>query len=176
MKVRSQLLILLLAVPAIGAEPMTLKARVYGLFMPNREADLREVLKQWPEVELVHVDFATSEAEFKIDADKLFPKVKPTDVLNQLDNKLRSATLSTFGLKPLSTVPRDQLQKVEIPVVGLDCKACSFACYEIVARLEGVEQATASFKDGRVTALIDPKRTDKSKLEAALKQRNVVVK
>ena len=65
---------------------------------------------------------------------------------------------------------------VEIPVVGLDCKACCLAAYEAIYKLEGVERATASFKDGLVTAWIDSEKTDRTKLEAALKQRNVTLK
>ena len=45
------------------------------------------------------------------------------------------------------------------------------AAYEAVANIDGVEQATASFKDGRVTALIDPTKTDRAKLEDALKKK-----
>jgi copper chaperone CopZ len=62
---------------------------------------------------------------------------------------------------------------VEIPIVGLDCKACSLAVYEILFRLKGVEQATASFKAGKATALIDPKQIDRAELEMALRQRGV---
>lgn len=42
-------------------------------------------------------------------------------------------------------------------------------------RLEGVEQATASFKNGLVTAWIDASKTDRAKLEMELKQRGVEV-
>jgi hypothetical protein len=39
-----------------------------------------------------------------------------------------------------------------------------------------VERATASFREGRVTALIDPQKTDRAKLKAALQRRGVTVK
>ena len=81
----------------------------------------------------------------------------------------------TFGLKPPSSTPKNQLKRVEIPVLGLDCKACCLAAYEIVARLDGVEQATASFKEGRISALIDPKRIQITQIEAALKERGVTL-
>ena len=42
--------------------------------------------------------------------------------------------------------------------------------------MDGVEQATASFKDGKVTALIDPARTSRDALVDALKKRQVNVK
>ena len=69
----------------------------------------------------------------------------------------------------------EKLTLVEIPVVGLDCKACCLGAYEAIYRLEGVEQATASFKDGLVTAWIDASKTDRAQLETALKQRGVEV-
>ncbi len=84
-----------------------------------------------------------------------------------MNDKLRQASGHTFGLKPRRTVPREKLQQVVIPAAGLDCKACCLAAYEIVAHVDGVEQTTASFKDGRITALIDPMRTDRAKLEDA---------
>jgi hypothetical protein len=42
-----------------------------------------------------------------------------------------------------------------------------------VASVEGVYQATASFKDGRVTVLFDPTTTDRAKLEEALRKKGV---
>jgi hypothetical protein len=42
-------------------------------------------------------------------------------------------------------------------------------------RLDGVEQATARFQDGLVTAWIDGSKTDRAKLEMELKQRGVEV-
>ena len=71
---------------------------------------------------------------------------------------------------------KDKLVRIEIGVVGLDCKACSFAAYNIVAGVDGVEQATCSFKDGLITALIDPAKTQKAVLEDTLKKRNVTLK
>ena len=47
------------------------------------------------------------------------------------------------------------------------------AAYEAVYKLDGVERATASFREGRVTALIDPSKTDRKALEDALKKRGV---
>ena len=59
---------------------------------------------------------------------------------------------------------------------GLDCKGCALAAYESIAKLDGVEQATVNFKVGLVTAMIDPKKTDRAALEAALKQKQVELK
>ena len=92
-----------------------------------------------------------------------------------VNDKLRSATHATFGVKPRSTAARDKLKELVIPVAGLDCKACCLAAYEIVAQVDGVVQATASFKDGRVTAKVDPSKADQAKLEEALRKRGVAV-
>ena len=122
------------------------------------------------------IDFKNAEATFEYDPAKAFPGTKPEQVIQQLDNLLKSASNHTFGIKPLRSVPLEKLQLIEIPVAGLDCKACCLAAYEAIYKLEGVERATASFREGRVTALIDPEKTDRAKLEAALKKRGVQLK
>jgi copper chaperone CopZ len=106
---------------------------------------------------------------------KLFPGQKPERVTELVSDRLRKATHYTFALHPRRAVARDKLQQVVIPAAGLDCKACSLAAYEIVARVDGVYQATASFKEGRITALIDPAKTDKAALTELLRKRGVDV-
>ena len=157
------------------AELQPVKFRITGLFSPDREADLKEALKQVPEVTLVQVDFKTSEASFTFEPAKAFPGAKPEQIVEQFDNRLRSASRHTLGIRAVCTIPREKLTLVEIPVVGLDCKGCCLAAYESIYRLAGVEQATASFKVGLVTAWIDPEKTDRAKLEAALVQRGVTL-
>ena len=167
---------LLFASRASAIEPAGLKVRVTGLLSVDREKDLREVFAEWPEVKLAAIDFDTSEVTLSLDLEKLFPKLKPADVIARLHERVGNLSGHTFGIKTLCTVPRDKLKRIEIPAAGLDCKACCLAAYEIVAKIDGVEQATASFKAGLITALIDPTKTDKAKLEAALKQRGVTLK
>jgi len=176
--IKSLLIILLLAIPAnkAFAEDQKVKVRITGLFSPERELDLRQIMEQWPDIKLTNLDFNYAEAVLTFDSVKLFQKATPDQVLTRLDEKMRSLTQGTFGIKPVSTTPREKLIQVEILVAGLDCKACCLAAYEIVAKIEGVEQATSSFKAGRITALIDPQKTQKPVLEAALKQRGVVLK
>lgn len=151
-----------------SAEPV--KHQVTGLFMPEREQDLREVMAKIPDVKLIAVDFKNAEATFDYDAAKMG---KPEQVIAKLDQMLRSASAGTFGVKPLRKTPLEKLQLIEIAVGGLDCKACSLAAYEAVYKLDGVERATASFREGRVTALIDPTRTSRTALEDALKKKGV---
>lgn len=153
-----------------------IKHQITGLFAKNREPDLQEVMKSLPGIKLVAIDFANAEASFEYDPAKEFPGATPEQVIERLDNQLRQASKHTFGVKPLRSMPSDKLQLVEIPVVGLDCKACCLGAYEAIYRLKGVEMATASFQDGLVTARIDPSQTNRVELEMALKQRGVQLK
>ena len=159
-----------------AAELKPVKHRVTGLFSPDREADLKKVFaEKIPEVTLVRVDFKNSEATFVYDADLLFNKPKPEQLIERFDNLLRTHTLGTFGIREVCKTPKDKLAFVEIGVVGLDCKGCCLAVYETIYKIDGVEQATASFKEGLVTAWIDSKNTDRAALEEALKKRGVTL-
>lgn len=161
----------LVAAGPVCAQPV--KHQITGLFMPEREQDLREVAAKIPDVKLVQIDYANAEAVFEYDRAKFG---KPEQAIQKLDALLRSASQGTFGVKPLCTTPQEKQKLIEIAVVGLDCKACSLAAYESVYKLDGVERATASFREGRVTAWIDPSKTDRAKLEAALKMKGVQLK
>ena len=155
------------------AAAQEVKHQVTGLFMPEREQDLREAVARIPDVKLVRVDYKNAEVVFEYDVAKFG---KPEQAIQKLDAALRSASSSTFGVKALSAVPKEKLQWIEIKVAGCDCKACSLAAYEAIYRLDGVERATASFREGRVTALVDAARVDRSALEAALKKKGVQLK
>lgn len=170
----SMLLALIALLPA--PEVQQVKHRVTGLFSRDREEDLKEAVKKLAEVSVVSIDFDNAEVVFSYDPAKLFAGSKPKDHLERFDNLLRSASVSTFGAKPLCTTPKEKLTRIEIPIVGLDCKGCCLSAYESVFKIEGVEQATASFKEGRLTALIDPEKTSRAALEDALKKRNVTIK
>jgi copper chaperone CopZ len=134
------------------------------------------VVKLLSEVTIVSIDFDSSEVTFSYDPAKLFPKMKEKDWLERFDQLLKQNSKHTFGAKPLSTVPKDKLTRVEIAVAGNACKGCDLSAYEILAKVDGVEQATASFKDGKLTALIDPARTNRDALVDLLKKRQVTVK
>ena len=158
----------------VSKETAKLKVRIVGLFAKDRVADLQVVLDKW-QIKMVELDFNQAEGLLEFDAAKVLAGVKPQEYTARLDEMFRNASQGTFGLKPPSSTPKNQLKRVEIPVLGLDCKACCLAAYEIVARLDGVEQATASFKEGRISALIDPKRIQITQIEAALKERGVTL-
>ncbi len=154
----------------------TVAVQVTGLFMPERVAAFRTLLQQLPDAKLVSIDFETATATFACAADSdLFRNATTQQITERLDSRIRQLSDHTLGIKPLSTTPREKLELIEIPITGLDCQACSLAVYDILARIEGVEQATASFHDSRATAWIDPARTDRAKLEDALKQRGVTL-
>jgi len=152
------------------------KHQITGLCMREREPDLREAIEKIPHVKLVSIDFTNAEATFEYDPAQAFPGAKPAQYVERFDSLLKNASTHTFGVKPLRTAPLESLKLIEIPVAGLDCKACSLGAYEAVYKLPGVERATASFREGRVMALIDPAKIDRAKLEEALKKRGVQVK
>jgi hypothetical protein len=149
--------------------------RVTGLFAPDREKDLRAGFEELPDFKLVAVSFDDAEITVEFAPSKVFPGQKPERIVELVNDKVRGVTRHTFGVKPRRTVERAKLQQIVIPAAGCDCKACCLAAYEAIAQIDGVEQATASFKDGRITALIDPTKTDRTRLEDALRKKGVEV-
>lgn len=158
------------------AETAAIKLRVTGLFSPDRVNDLKQVMSLIPDARLVSVDYNQAEAVFEYDANKSFDKAKPDKIPERLDNAVRTGSRSTFGIKPLSMTPKDKLQTIEIGVLGLDCKGCALGAYESVAKIDGVDQATVDFKEGIVKAHIDPEKTNRETLEAALVRARVELK
>lgn len=156
-------------------KPERLTYRVTGLFDKSREKALREAFEEIADIKLVAVNFDDAEITVEFAPAKVFPGEKPERVVERVSDRVRQATHHTFAVHPRRTVARDKLKEVVIPAAGCDCKACCLAAYEFVARVEGVYQATASFKEGRITALIDPTRTDKAKLTEELRKRGVDV-
>ena len=159
------------AAPVAKDAPAGVKAithRLYGLFCVERENDLRAIVKEFSGVKLLKVDFDAAEATFEYDPAKLSAE--------QLGHLLAQASDSTFTFAPASKLPKEKLTRIEIPVAGLDCKACSYGAYDSICKLDGVDRATASFKLGLVTAWIDPTKTNLEALVAALKKREVDVK
>jgi hypothetical protein len=153
----------------------TVKHQVTGLFMKEREVDLREAVEAIPNVKLISIDYANAEAIFEYNPSQAFPGAKPDQFVARLDNLVKTASGHTFGIKPVCTVPADKLQRIEISVAGLDCKGCCLAAYDAVFKLDGVERATASFREGKVTAWVVPEQIDRVRLEDALKKRGVTL-
>jgi len=158
-------------------QPRRVRHQITGLFNSAREADLRETFQQLPEFKLISVDFDNAEAVVEYIPAKVFAGAKDSDeIVKRFDAKLRSVSYGTFGVKPLRSIPKEKLQRIEIGVVGHECKGCCLATYEAVYKLDGVEWATASFKEGRVVALVDPTKIDRARLEEALRKRGVRLK
>ena len=167
--------------PASAAEKKakqskTVRHQVVGLFSIDRKADLRKVIKEIEKIDLVSIDFKRAEIELTYDAEKLFGKAKPEEIIRRLDRLLKSQSNQTFGIKARRTLADDKLKQVSIAVGGLDCRACSYGAYRAIYQIEGVEMATASFKLGVVTATIDSKKTDRAALETALEKRGAKIK
>lgn len=165
-------------------DPYTpLEFRVRGLFQQDRIDAFRKFLAtrehftgDKPLVVLDKVDFDTNVATLKVDLVRTGLKDRtPADRLRWFDETVYYPSRGLYRLIALSEKPREKLQFVEIKVLGLDCLACGLGAYEAVQNLDGVETATASFRTGLVTAWIDPEKTDRAKLEEALKQRGVEI-
>ena len=169
-------LFLLLSVVSAIAGEQSFTHRITGLFSHDRETDLRAALEGLPAVKLISVDFDHAEAVFTYDPALAFKDTKSERLVERFNEIIGTATNHTMGVAPLDPTPKDKLTRVDISVAGLDCKACCLAAYESIYKVEGVEQATASFKDGLVTALINPEKTNRNALETALKSRGVTLK
>lgn len=174
----SALFIALLAISSPADEPPVTAARgvkhqVTGLFSRDRVDDLRQLFAKLPQFKLIEIDFDKAEITVDYDAEKEFAGATSEQVIERFDSLVRQASNHTFGIKPLCTLPNERLSFIEIGIVGLDCKACCLGAYKAIYRLPGVERATASFKERRVTAMIDSQKTNRAELETALKQRGV---
>lgn len=152
----------------------TITLRVTGLFMPECVSSFKSACADFREVALQQVDFETAEATFAYDPEcDLFRNASPEQIIERMNNRIRQLSRYLLGVQAAATIPRDQWERLEIPIVGLDCMACSFAVYEILVRIDGVQQATASFRNGVATVWIDPQNLDDAKIRSVLHERGV---
>lgn len=169
--------LLLLYTEPLAAEPSDHRFRTLGLFQDDCIDDLRAVTEQLEDIILVGANPADGTATFRFDAEVLFPGADaPEKISEHLANRLRGASQGVFEVHPLSLLPRKDQVELKIAIQGLDCKGCSYGAYLAVYKIEGVISATASFRDGLVTAWIDPALTNRAALEEALTQRGVTLK
>ncbi|MDB6003368.1 MAG: hypothetical protein JWR15_355 [Prosthecobacter sp.] len=174
-------LLLLFSFIALHLHADESKHRIIGLSEPSREQDLREEVKTMPEVEVAALNFDTAEVTFRYDPAKLMPGYNPKKppapeaITRRLEDLLRAASNGTFTLVPLSTLPADKLQRIEIQCGLLDCKGCRYGAYITIAKLDGVERATVN-ESALLTVWIDPAKTNREALEAALKKGRVELK
>ena len=165
--------LLLLSVTAAATE-RSVQYSVRGLFQPDRKVVLINAAKALENCRLVGVDYDTARVTFTYDDETQgFKKAKPEQVLQQIDNQLRKLTNHTFTLLQPGALPEAGLQRIDFTIEGLDCLGCSYGAYSAVAALEGVDRATASFHDGKLTAFIDPAKTSREALEEVLKKKEI---
>ena len=179
-------ILLFLLCNVVHAEEVKVQYRLLGLFQPDRVDDLRRQASTLPaespnakgqpvEVKLVDVNYDTTTVTFSYDGATTFKKQPPEKIRERIDQLLRQASRGAFSIAEPSTLKPDQLRQERIAVAGHDCKGCDFGLYRAVASIDGVERVIASFKEGHVTAWIDPAKTDRVALLAALKKKEVDV-
>lgn len=158
--------------------------RVTGLFQPDRVEDLRKqagklVMKDGnstSEARIIGIDYENAIVTFGYDPNSpAFRNRKPDQVRERLNNAVREASRGTFGLHPAGTLDAGKLREVRISVAGLDCKGCAYGAYRAIANIEGVQSAVVHFREGYVKAMVDPSKTDRAALAAALRKAQVDV-
>ena len=164
----------------LHAEEQTMTVRVMGISHPERVEDFRNAVKSVRELQLVSVDGEKASAVLRYEVSAIItkPKTKPDDlapakILAQIDNLVGRASVRTFTLTEPTGVAEDKLVKVEFKVGVLDCKGCRYGAYIAIAKLDGVERATVDSNSRTLTAWINPAKTSKEALEAALKKARV---
>lgn len=145
--------------------PTTATFKILGLCYPERVEDLRAVIRTREDIVLVNVDYEHAQATFTFDRSK----VSSESIGNVIGSK-------GFGIRPESLVPAERLARVDIGVIGLDCKGCALGTYNAIGSIDGVERATVNYKEGLVTAFIDSSKTSQPVLEEALKKAGVTLK
>ena len=62
------------------------------------------------------------------------------------------------------------MTRIEIPVQGMHCDGCERAVSRALERLEGVRDANADHRAGRVRVSFDPERVDVPRLRAQIEE------
>ena len=167
MKTLTLSLVFLLVFSAVQAEENQRVLRVIGLFQPDQAKAFRRTMAGLEGIELVNLDFDRGEANIRF-GERFKAGGDPEKQLAALSQQLRGATRNVFDFAPVVSTLREQLEKVVIPVLGHDCKGCSYGAYLAVCSLEGVARATADIGEGRVSVWIDPDKITIADLQAAL--------
>lgn len=177
------LLFLVVARPA-SAEEVRARYRITGLFQPDRVEDLRRQAgtltfregNATAVAKLEGVDYESAIVTFSYDAGAApFKNRKADQVLERLNQELRGHSRGAFQLFPVGEAESGTLREERIPVAGLDCKGCAYGAYRAIAMIDGVERAVVNFREGHVTARIDPAKTSRAALVAALRKAQVDV-
>jgi hypothetical protein len=175
-------LIICISSASLPAEEQTSQYRIIGLFSPDRQKDLRNVMEDVPEMKLVSLDYDNALVTLRYDVKEIVPEFNPKKPLpdiqieEHLDKLLLKASDGTFGLNPLSSVPKEKQTKLDIDIGILDCKGCRYGAYLAAIKLPGVEQAVVGTDRSVLTAWIDPAKTDRASVEAGLTRARVELK
>ncbi len=144
--------------------------------MPEQIKAFRETINKFPEVHLKSIDYDTALATLRYaPTSDLFRNANKTQVLERLSSQTHQLSSGLFQIKPVSDVPHSELQRLEFNIVGLDCQACSLGVHDMLANCVGVVHATASFRDRLAVAWVKPAITDRTKIEAILRERGVTL-
>lgn len=164
--------------PGGGGDGVLQTYRVFGLSEPARVEDLRECAAKIEELKLEEVDYEKGEVRVRLFPERLFKgkaESDPEAVLKRVNQLLGQASTGTFRVSAPSKIAPEKLQKIQIVVGLLDCKGCRFGAYRAVANLDGVEQVRVAVNPSLLTVWIDPEKTDKEALYAALRKARVEV-
>ena len=183
-------LVLGVATPAVVSrgdekpgEPLRVTYRIRGLFCPEREQELRTLCAdELPHIKVLEVDSLRGEATFEFDpVVALGPNAKAATaekLLSLFNEKVKGASQRKYPRYPswesvftaVPSSPHDNLQHVEMPIEGLDCQACSLAFHERLVKLDGIEHAQVSFREGRAIALVNPSKFNELAVREKLQQ------
>jgi hypothetical protein len=161
------------------ADEQSASYRVVGLCSLDRVEDLCEAFKEVTTAQVERIDFDKGECTLRFDLAKIFPGVKPDklppleDLVKRFSERLNGVSHGQFKLRALCALPREKLQRIELKIGLLDCKACRLGAYYAVANIEGVEQANVAAEGNQMTAWIDPAKTNREALVEALKKAGV---
>lgn len=70
--------------------------------------------------------------------------------------------------KPAESVNPEVINKIEMNIEGMSCTGCEETITKSALALEGVKEATASFKDGKAWITFDQNRVTAEKITAAI--------
>ena len=172
------LLIGLAAGPASAAEARV-KCRITGLFQPDRVDDLRRqggTLRYVDgdastEFKLVAVDYENVEAIFAYDPNaRALKGARQEQVRERIDQVLRRTRGAPS--RPSRRAPCRPIagKRSGSASSASTARGVASAAYRALAKIDGVERATVDLKKGVVTAWVDPSKTDRAALVAALKK------
>ena len=129
-------------------EKQSKELAIIGLFSPDREQDLRDMMANVPEFQLAHVDYDNARVTFSYDVASLFAEQKPrkaptaSEVEQRINSLLARASSNTFALKLTPSLPKEKLTRIELNVGILDCKGCQYAAYLAVMGTLGMYVAS----------------------------------